>query len=149
MHEMPFFEEPLMIDDCPHCPMISSSYPVYDTSPLTADFTHFMPECTAQRSREGAFLPILSDKDAETQYRWVNADCSWRHAGLRYSSHSTCYAHDKPLSILVTGDSHARVAYDGIVHRMLGNLEPMTESVSDHWLMLESDISLLIRKRQA
>lgn len=73
-----------------------------------------MPDC-----RPGPFNGV---------YTRVPYNCVWTHAALRYHNHSVCQSGPSRQFRLV-GDSHARVLFDGIHHRLSGGDGPVRESV--------------------
>ena len=55
--------------------------------------------------------------------------CIWRHAGLRFGDPSGCTKKDRRMKMFITGDSHGRVAYDAVRHRLEGNKDNLLDSV--------------------
>lgn len=138
--ERTLLSSPLYVNICPSCPThvappnavnatlldtvpqpdiaCSSTEPVYGS---------YVPASYLDVHWPGSFYEPLPPN--QNSYRFVAApSCAYKHAGTRYADHAPCYA--APLtSVLFTGDSHMRVAFDGIVHRLSGNQWTMTESV--------------------
>ncbi|EJD55095.1 hypothetical protein AURDEDRAFT_109564 [Auricularia subglabra TFB-10046 SS5] len=95
----------------------SSTAPVYGS---------YIPVSYLDSHWPGSFYePLPPNQNA---YHFVPAgSCAWQHAGTRYTDHAPCYRIPH-TSVLFTGDSHMRVAFDGIVHRLAGHQYTMTES---------------------
>lgn len=131
---MPIFSHPQEVNFCSDCPTLVSHHPLNTPLHLSPppNYTQTLPNCTAHSIRSGAYLPTPILEHPAPRYRWVGSDCVWNHAGLRYVDHQKCLRPERPVKLLFVGDSHARVTYDGIRHRMEGNTSPMEESVSVH-----------------
>lgn len=130
LHEMPVFSHPLEVDFCSECSTTVISHPADKTLLLSPSMNHTqtLPNCVASGKRLGAYLPTPILEHPAPRYRWVG-DCVWNHAGLRYVDHQKCLQPERPVKFLFVGDSHARVTFDGIRHRMEGNRDLMPDSV--------------------
>ncbi|KZW02626.1 hypothetical protein EXIGLDRAFT_829154 [Exidia glandulosa HHB12029] len=137
--ERTLLAEPLYVNICPTCPTH-----VAPPSSINATILDPIPvpeaACSSTQPVYGSYAPV-SYLDAhwpgsfyeplppnQNSYRFIPApSCEWKHAGTRYADHAPCYRTPQ-ISVLFTGDSHMRVAFDGIVHRLAGNQYTMTES---------------------
>ena len=128
---MPVFSHPLEVDFCSECPTTVVPHPSDKTLFSSPSLNHIqtLPNCVASGKRLGAYLPTPILEHPTPRYRWVG-DCVWNHAGLRYVDHQKCLQPERPFKFLFVGDSHARVTFDGIRHRMEGNTDRMPDSVS-------------------
>ena len=100
-----------------------------------------LPPCTGREPIAGSYLPTnpLDDiypitplitslgKPVNGHYRFVPESCQWTHAGRRFMDPSSCTAPKR--KVLVLGDSHGRIAYDSLVHRLSGRPDTLRLSV--------------------
>lgn len=107
-----------------------------------------LPNCTGPGPIPGSYLPahpmdvlyppeVLpqpSEKPVVGRYNFVPESCAWRHAGLRFGDPSRCTA--RPARMFIVGDSHGRIAYDTILHRLNGRTDILRDSVSDLWFLM-------------
>ncbi|KAF7975501.1 hypothetical protein HWV62_9429 [Athelia sp. TMB] len=73
-------------------------------------------------------LPQPFDQPVVGRYSFVPESCIWRHAGLRFGNPARCSR--KPARMFITGDSHGRVSFDAMLHRLRGNTAHLLDSVS-------------------
>ncbi|KAH7104542.1 hypothetical protein BKA62DRAFT_692573 [Auriculariales sp. MPI-PUGE-AT-0066] len=99
-------------------PACSTSEPVYGSYiPVSYMETH--------NSLFNFYEPLPANQNA---YKFVPAgNCQYTHDGLRYTKHDGCFSQQKS-SVLLHGDSHQRVLYDGLVHRLSGQQWTLDES---------------------
>lgn len=127
-------------------PLLSSnriiSIPAAHSSEFNADLD--LPSCVGPEPIPGSFIPahpmdvlyppeVLpqpNDRPVMGRYNFVPESCVWRHAGLRFGDPSRCSA--RPARMFITGDSHGRVSYDTMLHRLNGNAWVLGESVRLH-----------------
>lgn len=126
------------------------SFEETDESPSTS---LALPNCTGPDPIAGSFIPAHPldvlyppetlpqpfDQPVVGRYNFVPESCVWRHAGLRFRNPKRCT--ENPAKVFITGDSHGRVAYDSLVHRLKGNTDILLESVS-YSLQLTTTVSL-------
>lgn len=101
-----------------------------------------LPECSGPGPVHGAYVPVnpldlmyppasipLAPNGEQMAGRWkfVPEDCRWTHAGLRYRDPKPCTERKK--SLLFFGDSHGRVLFDTMAHRLQGIKAWLEESV--------------------
>ncbi|KZP13775.1 hypothetical protein FIBSPDRAFT_834647 [Athelia psychrophila] len=99
-----------------------------------------LPDCTGPDPITGSYIPahpmdILYPPEVLPQpnnapvvgrYTFVPEACVWRHAGLRFGNPDACST--RPAKMFITGDSHGRVSYDAMLHRLKGNTENLLDS---------------------
>ncbi|KAL1744212.1 hypothetical protein HDZ31DRAFT_39231 [Schizophyllum fasciatum] len=153
MLDRPLFPRPIEFDvGSPVCPAykppqldparatFSPDIPsrVSDLSPPPFDAAY--PSCEGDDPISGAYVPhnpldalyppvpypVGHKGPVHGRYRFVPRGCRFRHAGLRYGDPSLCT--ERAGRVLVMGDSHGRVAYDAMVHRLSGATEMMLRS---------------------
>ncbi|BGP43599.1 hypothetical protein JCM10450v2_007774 [Rhodotorula kratochvilovae] len=105
-----------------------------------------LPSCGAAAragTLEGGYFPVSMYDVLYPRYRqpiawqktrliaghsgWVPFGCEWRHDGRRFSEPASCTA--KEHSVMIIGDSHARVMWDLTSNRLSGSNEVLTESL--------------------
>lgn len=64
-------------------------------------------------------LPVRNSRPVAGLYAFIPDGGFLDHHGLRFRDHAPCFR--KKRSILLYGDSHARVLYDILLHRLQGN----------------------------
>lgn len=98
--------------------------------------------CTGLEPIKGSYLPsnpldtiyppeplITSlGQPVNGHYKFVPESCQWTHSGRRFMDPSVC--RDQKKKALLLGDSHWRVAYDSLVHRLAGRQDTLKLSVS-------------------
>jgi hypothetical protein len=110
-----------------------------------------IPSCDVAKTRDpvrGSFLPfppVLSSVNFFAHrpggfagtHAFVPQHCMYRHPGMRFADHADCVkgreatdGRGSERKILVIGDSHARVLYDGMAARLQGKKDYNTRSVS-------------------
>ncbi|TRM55581.1 hypothetical protein BD626DRAFT_524622 [Schizophyllum amplum] len=91
-----------------------------------------LPPCTGDDPIRGSYYPANSldvlwpewnypqphGRPVGGRYRFMPHDCEWRHAGMRASTAHRCTRRRE--SVYMLGDSHGRIIYDGMVHRLNG-----------------------------
>lgn len=151
--DRPLFSKLVALDVCASgCPTYSapkqnSSRDVFtlgdqpDSHHLLDDF---LPPCTGDDPIPGVYVPQhpldalnapvpyfgVLKRPVYGRYRFVPEGCRFRHAGLRYGDPSVCTR--QAAKILVIGDSHGRIAYDAMVHRLSGKTEILLVSEKAH-----------------
>lgn len=110
--------------------------------PSTSDVDVALPACSGSDPIRGSYLPahpldILYPPITLPQgrnypivgrYNFIPESCQWRHAGTRFSNRiEQCT--EKKRKILFVGDSHGRVAWDVMIHRLSGHQDILTLSV--------------------
>ncbi|KAE9411328.1 hypothetical protein BT96DRAFT_911943 [Gymnopus androsaceus JB14] len=145
MHLLPLFD-PLTLKGCsPECvaksdviPSMSRKVTVIPAPPTS--WKDALPACDSSDPIQGSYIPLHPldrlyplHTNPEPQgvpvvgrYGFVPESCVWRHAGMRFGDHTVCT--QKKRKIFFMGDSHGRVVYDGMVHRLSGKSDVMTES---------------------
>ncbi|KAL8279632.1 hypothetical protein RQP46_007945 [Phenoliferia psychrophenolica] len=136
-----FLPRPLQLN---LCESTCSPYqtPLLSAEPYVFDFRHprqpiteakAMPACTGADPIPGAYvasslpsilyppvrLPMTESRPTAGLYDFVPTGCTFQHDGLRFRNHDSCF--EKKGGILFIGDSHARAAYDALLHRLSGN----------------------------
>lgn len=100
-----------------------------------------LPNCSSSFPIPGSFIPahpldviyppeVLPQpvgKPVVGRYSFIPESCKWRHAGLRFGDPSRCT--QRHTKMLISGDSHGRVLYDSIVHRLQGRTDLLSDSV--------------------
>ena len=125
---------------CPTCrsyvapPSSVNATRIFDTS------SSQLPECSQTEPVYGSYIPVSYLEAHNPQgfdeplpanqnsYKFVPANCRFTHAGMRYAGHEACFSLPE-VKVRVIGDSHMRVIFDGIVHRLKGNQDTMNQSV--------------------
>ena len=150
MQLRPLLANPIELSSCPsHCtpvppkPLLPSrtffTYPTASAS--TSISTAALPACSGREPIRGSYLPAhpldilyppfgFSDPIGTPvvgRYQFVPIGCEWKHAGRRFGDASKCTKTKK--NVLVIGDSHGRVVYDAMLHRLQGNRDILTKSV--------------------
>lgn len=64
-------------------------------------------------------LPMSETRPSAGLYTFVPTGCTFQHDGLRFRNHGSCL--EMKERVLFIGDSHARAAYDALLHRLGGN----------------------------
>ena len=136
-----FLRRPLQLNLCdstclPYVsPLLSADPYVFDTRhphQLTTQ-AKVMPACTGADPIPGSYvasslpsilfppvsLPMTESRPTAGLYDFVPTDCSFQHDVLRFRNHNSCL--EKKEGILFIGDSHARAAYDALLHRLSGD----------------------------
>jgi hypothetical protein len=168
----PLISEPITLDICPRScqqanierasthqhgfhyppsPAATSVTPPYietcsDTMPVPGSYlpVHFMDALYPPAPLPQSFPP---GEPVAGRYAFVPRDCRWNHPGLRFSNPMSCAS--RPRNVLIIGDSHGRVAMDGLYHRLSGQPEILAESVSSAILCnkeMTLTLSYLFRK---
>lgn len=147
---------PVHLNTCPeHCEMqlskpllpakeivsIPAPPPAYSSAALD------LPDCAGPDPIPGSYIPahpldILYPPEVLPQpfdapvvgrYSFIPENCVWRHAGLRFGDVSPCSK--RPAKMFITGDSHGRVSYDAMLHRLKGNTDNLLHSVCQSFLL--------------
>lgn len=141
--------EPIHLKTCAsHCEMqISASLlpsnKIVSIPPPPLSVPLSLPNCTGAEPIAGSYIPahpldvlyppeVLPqpfEKPVVGRYTFVPESCAWRHAGLRFGDPNRCTA--RPAKMFITGDSHGRVSYDAMLHRLMGRKDILLHSVSD------------------
>ncbi|KAJ7583977.1 hypothetical protein C8J56DRAFT_196072 [Mycena floridula] len=142
MHLQPVFD-PIFLKTCsPECSANSAVVKPFNrrvtTIPETQSAT--LPACNSSDSVPGSFIPLHhldrfypQHQNPEPvgvpvvgRYGFVPESCEWKHAGLRFGDHSACTK--KKRKIFLVGDSHGRVIFDSMAHRLSGHSDLLMES---------------------
>jgi hypothetical protein len=137
--------DPIALHTCPlHCktqvsaPLLPTQ--IIHTYPSTPpSYSLSLPDCSGPDPIPGSFIPahpldILYPPEVLPQpngmpimgrYGFVPEACTWRHAGLRFSRSRHCTQKDRNMKMYITGDSHGRILYDAIRHRLEGNTDTL------------------------
>lgn len=137
--------DPIALHTCPlHCKTLVSApllptqiIHTYPSPPPSRSLS--LPDCSGPDPIPGSFIPaypldILYPPEVLPQpngmpimgrYGFVPEACTWRHAGLRFSRSRHCTQKDRNMKMYITGDSHGRILYDAIRHRLEGNTDTL------------------------
>ena len=108
--------------------------------PPSAAPARVLPDCKGPEPIPGTYIPahpldVLYPPEVLPQpeevpvvgrYGFVPEACVWRHAGLRFGDPTACSV--RPAKMFITGDSHGRVSYDAMLHRLRGNTDNLLHS---------------------
>jgi hypothetical protein len=143
--------DPIALHTCPsHC-KIQLSAPLlptqiihtYPSPPPSRSLS--LPNCSGPDPIPGSFIPahplnILyppevlpqpNGKPVMGRYGFVPEACTWRHAGLRFSRSRHCTKKDRKMRMYITGDSHGRILYDAVRHRLERNTDTLFHDVHE------------------
>ncbi|KAG8976795.1 hypothetical protein FRC05_003145 [Tulasnella sp. 425] len=140
-------DSPITLDICrSNCVPITPARPPPNATtisiPSTSDVDVPLSACSGSGPIRGSYLPahpldILYPPITLPQgrnypivgrYNFVPESCQWRHAGTRFSNRiEQCT--EKKRKVLFVGDSHGRVAWDVMIHRLSGHQDILTLSL--------------------
>ncbi|KAL1715257.1 hypothetical protein EV715DRAFT_275970 [Schizophyllum commune] len=155
--DRPLFSQPIEFDACdpsclaykPHLLNPARSTLALDgasraTSDLLSSPDADLPACESDDPIPGVYVPhhpldalyppvsypAGHKVPVHGRYRFAPEGCRFRHAGLRFGDPSLCT--ERAERVLFIGDSHGRVAYDAMVHRLSGAMDMMVKSEKVH-----------------
>jgi len=145
--ERVLLRNPLFFEACPSCHSFVAPPGALNATILPdAESKVSTPTCSSTAPVYGSYIPVsfLETHNVgnfyeplpanQNEYHFIpQGECQYTHAGLRYSEHDACFALPK-TQVLLHGDSHMRVMYDGVVHRLQGNQWTLVESVRSIFL---------------
>lgn len=142
----PMLSTPVELSICsttclPHQPPLLSKTFIKYPPPAPGVDKLQLPPCSGAQPVRGGYLPSNRHdtiyppfalpqhgyRFVAGHYDFVPEGCAWNHAGLRFRDHEPCTR--QPRRVLVMGDSHGRVAYDSMVHRLSGQQTINLDSV--------------------
>ncbi|KAJ7583783.1 hypothetical protein C8J56DRAFT_1054311 [Mycena floridula] len=142
MHLLPVFD-PILLKTCsPECSAKSEAVKPFNRKVTTIPESQSsaLPACSGSDPITGSFIPLHHLDRLYPQYTnpepkgvpvigrygFVPEACVWKHHGLRFGDHIACT--QKKRTVLFIGDSHGRVIFDSMTHRLSGRSDVLMES---------------------